>query len=122
MSKVYYAGPAVEHTAGETLSGHRVVVVIDGEAFYASQDNPAHIHIVRGITVASALLGSLACIQIDGPLIEASWNWTPNLPLYLSTNGHLTHTPPTTGFIQQIAVADTPTRIFIDNYEPLVLE
>lgn len=119
MAKVYYAGPAVEHTAGETLSGNRVVVIVDGEAFYASQDNPQHLHLVRGITVAAAMIGSMACIQIDGPMSEVSWAWTPKSPLYLSTNGFLTHTPPTTGFIQQIAVADTPTRIHINPRSPI---
>lgn len=119
MSKVYYAGPAVEHTAGETLSGNRVVAIVDNEAFYASHDNPDHLHLVRGITVAAAMVGSQACIQIDGPMSEPGWNWTPKLPLYLSTNGNLTHTPPTTGFSQQIAVADTATRIHINPKIPI---
>lgn len=121
MTKLYYSGPAVEHIAGETLSGHRVVVIVDNEAFYADNTNPDHLHLVRGITVASALLGETTCIQISGPLVEPSWTWTPKLPLYLSTNGTLTQSAPSSGFLKQIAVADTPTRIMIDTQLSFVL-
>lgn len=122
MAKIRYLGHAVEHQAGEVLGGHRVVVVIGNQAYYADNTNASHLHLIRGITIGATELSSLACIQIGGPLVEPSWNWTPGLPLYVSTNGMLTQTPPTAGFLQQVAIADTATRIFIDNYEPLVLE
>jgi hypothetical protein len=42
-------------------------------------------------------------------------------PLYLSINGVLTQTAPTTGFHQQVGIATTATRVLIGIKQPIIL-
>ena len=120
MAKVKYAGPAVEQTAGENLGGNRVIVVLGDLAFYADKDNLSHVDKVRGISTEAFTTGNIGCVQIGGFMQDPSWSWTPDLPVFLSNNGLLTQTVPTTGFILQLGVADTATRILIDLKMPIV--
>ena len=119
MAKRRELGTAVEHVAETALSGHRIVAVINNKAVYADKDTLLHWTNIRGITTGSALQGADACIQVAGPLVEPSWNWTPDEPIYLGNDGVMTQTVPTTGAVIQIAVADTPTRIMIDRRLPI---
>lgn len=121
MANVYYSGPAVPVEAGEILNGHRIVAVIDNLAVLADKDNEDHLFKIRGITLGAVALGATALVQIDGPLEFNGWNWTPELPIYLGNSGVLTQTLPTSGYLIQVAVADTPTRIFIDVQIPFRL-
>lgn len=105
--------------AGETLSGHRAVILDGGELFYADKDDLNHLHIVRGVTTRASLAGAEGHITVYGWLAEAGWNWTPGLPIYVGNNGVLTQTPPTTGFRLIIAVAYNATTIFINPKEPI---
>ena len=121
MADVRYKGPVVEITAGENLGGHRVVIASNGEAFYADSSDADDVGLVRGITVGAANDGDLATVQVYGPMVEPSWTWTPDLPIYFTSSGVLTQTLPTSGFLQQVAVAETATKIFIDLQIPIVL-
>ena len=121
MSNVYELGTAVEYTAAIALGGHRVVAIVGNQATYADKDTSAHYATVRGITTGAVLIGNTATIQVQGPMSEPSWSWTPNEPIYLGSNGQLTQTVPTTGAIIQIAVADTATQIMIDRKMPIII-
>lgn len=121
MADVRLQGPVVEITAGEALGGHRVVIASNGEAFYADSTDTDDVGLVRGITVGAVSSGATATIQVYGPMIEPTWNWTPDLPIYFTSTGVLTQTIPTSGFLQQVAVAETATKIFIDLQTPIVL-
>lgn len=114
MADTRLAGPIVECVAGEALSGHRAIAVVSGEAVYADKDTAGHRGLVRGVTTGAVSEGGTARIQVYGPLVEPSWTWTPGGPIYVGTSGALTQTVPTSGWLQQIAVADTATQIFID--------
>jgi hypothetical protein len=103
---------SVNYPAGETLGGHRAVVIANGEAFYADKDTPSHAGQVVGVTTGAASAGNDVNIQFGGELEEPSWNWSPG-PIYVDTNGQLTQTRPSSGWIMNIGVALTPTRIFI---------
>lgn len=121
MGDTRLAGPIVEKTAGESLSGHRAVVVVDNEAAAASNTEASHRGKVRGITTGAVASGGKARIQVFGPMEESGWNWTPGKPIFVGVGGALTQTPPTTGWLQQIAVADSSTVIFIDPQLPIDL-
>jgi hypothetical protein len=121
MADTYLAGPMIEATAGAALSGHKAIAIIDGEAIHADKDTAAHRGMVRGITVGAAVDGATAFVQTYGPMIEPSWTWTPNAAIYVGANGALTQTAPSSGFLQQIAVADSATRIFIDPQPAIAL-
>lgn len=121
MADLREDGTMVEATAGDTLSGHKAVAIVSGEAVHADKDNAAHRGLVRGVTTGAVIDGEIALIQTYGPMLEPSWTWTPNQPIYCGTNGTLTQTVPTSGWLQQIATADTATLIFIDPKPVIVL-
>lgn len=99
--------------AAQDLSGHRVVVVTAAGAVYAEPGNPAHADAVLGLTTGAALAGAEATILTSGELTEPSWSWTPGQPLYVSAGGMLTHAPPSSGWVQIVALAVAPTRLVL---------
>ncbi len=121
VSDTRLAGPIIEVAAGENLSGHKAVAVVAGEAVHADKGTPIHRGLVRGVTTGAANDGDVARVQVYGPMREPSWAWTPGLPIYVGTAGALTQSVPTSGWLQQIAVADTATQIFIDPQPVFVL-
>jgi len=119
-------GPAgatvLVRTAGLIMSGHRMVVLdMDERAYYADCTNPDHAHRVIGMTRGAALEDAAVIIQTGGELTEPSWDWSMSFPVWLSTDGLLTQVIPTTGFSLIIGFPLTPTKIFIDLREPLIL-
>lgn len=121
MSDTRLSGPIIEVAAGENLSGHKAVAVIASEAVHADKGTAGHRGLVRGITTGAANDGDTARVQVYGPMREPSWTWTPGLPIFVGSAGALTQTVPTSGWLQQIAVADSTTQIFIDPQPVFVL-
>jgi len=113
-----YGSDTVAVTAAENLSGHRVVTV---EGYYASKDTATDKFKVLGITTGAASSGAEATVQISGYLTEPGWNFTVGLPVFLSTNGHITQTAPTDGFCLIIGKPKTATTLFIEIHEPTIL-
>jgi hypothetical protein len=111
-------GPAGRTTivrpAGQDLGGHRVVWSDDGAAKYSDAGDVATAAAAIGVTTGAASEGDDATIQTYGPLNEPSWNWAPGEPIYLGAAGQLTQTPPASGAVRQIAIAETATQVFID--------
>ena len=105
-------------TAAENLGGHRVVTV---EGYYASKDTANDKFKVLGITTGAVNSGETATVTTYGTITEPSWEWTIGTPIFLSTNGQLTQTAPTSGFRLIIGKPQTATSIFIDISEPLIL-
>jgi len=114
MSDTRLAGPIVEIAAGTNLNGHRAIAAVNGAGVHADKTNPAHRGLTRGISTGAVVEDDIARLQTYGPMREPSWSWTPGLPIYVGSAGALTQTAPTSGWLQQIAVADSPTQIFID--------
>lgn len=119
------AGPAgaatVVRVAGANVSGHKVVVAdVDGEVVHADPSNPAHLLRVFGLTTQAAVQGANVEVLYLGRLVEPTWSWTPDEPLFLGANGALTHVAPSApNFLVQVAVAETPTSIFFDPRIPI---
>jgi len=107
-------------TAAQNLSGHRMVVATSAGAVYADPTNPAHADALLGITIGAALSGDQVTVLVAGEMIEPSWSWTPGLPLYVTTSGLLSHTPPSTGWVQIAALAVTPTRILLTTRQSIL--
>lgn len=118
-------GAVVTYVAAETLGGQRLVALTATGLRYASNDDIADAQTLLGLTIASAVSGSQAQVAIGGEQTEGSWTWTPDLPLFLGLNGLLTHVVPSaeTGatFIQQVAVAVSATKVFINLRPPILL-
>lgn len=108
--------------AANTLSGHRVVRGVgSAQADLASSDDASHAGFVIGITTGAAMQGDDATIQIAGSMIEVSFSFVPG-PVYFNSIGVLTQTRPTSGFIQQVAVAVDTTEIVVQLGVPVTLQ
>lgn len=105
-------------TAAEALGGHRVVTVAGN---YASKDNAADKFKILGVTQGAVSNGATATVTTYGTMTESSWNWTEGSPVFLSTNGLLTQTPPTSGFRIIIGRPQTATTLFVDISEPIII-
>ena len=115
-------GVVVLCTAGEALGGHRVVVLnAAAEAVYASNAVPEHLHKVLGLTTGAVILGAEATVQTGGEMIEPTWAWALDAPIFLGVDGLLTQIPPASGFMLVVAFPVTATQIFIKLREPLAL-
>lgn len=113
-----YDGTVASVTAAEALGGHRAVTV---DGYYADKDTAGHKFKVLGVTQGAASLGDAAVVTTFGAITNGGWSWTVGSPVFLSTNGHLTQTAPTSGFRTIIGRPTTATTLFIDISEPIAL-
>jgi hypothetical protein len=105
----------ITKTAGVSLGGHRAVVLnSSGEAIYADSSILTHRDKVLGVTTGAASATADATIRTYGELVEPSWTWTLDEPVFLGLTGLLTQTVPTSGFVQRIGFPLTATSLFID--------
>lgn len=103
--------------AGENLGGNRVVI---NQSTYADNTNLDHIGKVIGITTGAANAGDYVSVQ-TGNELEGFFGLSLG-PVYLSTNGTITQTPPTVGFIQQLGTATSSTSMIINISTPILLQ
>jgi len=113
-------GTSYVYEAGETIGGHRVVIIDNNIAYYADCTNLSHINKPIGISNNASAEGGNITVVFYGEMEEASWNWDITKPIWISTNGLLTQTTPVTGFLCIIAFPVTATKIFIDKQEILI--
>lgn len=112
----------LDYVAGDDLGGHRLITTDPfGLAIYADQSNLDHTNKVVGLTMNAADLGASVTVLIEGPITEPSWNWDTNLPVFLSTSGQMTQTPPTSGFSLIIGFPETSTRLMVRINRPIIL-
>lgn len=109
----------VQKLAGETLSGHRAVFVDTDNKLYYADPADESARVICGITTGAASAGATASAQFSGVMNEPSWSWTPALPVFLSTNGALSQTPPPSGYLVEVGRALTPTSILIEFSTPI---
>lgn len=112
-----YGSDTVAVTAATNLSGNRIVTV---EGNYADKDTTTDKFKVLGMTTGAATTGSEATVQVSGYITEAGWNFTVGSPVFLSTNGHITQTAPTSGFRMIVGRPKTATTLFLDFSEPII--
>jgi len=114
------ASATISYIAGTNLSGGIGVILSDSTAIAANSTTLAHAGKVIGITTGAVSSGNQAIIQASGEL-EGFSGLTINSKVYLQANGTITSTIPTTGFIQQIGLALTSTKILINIQPSLIL-
>jgi hypothetical protein len=107
--------------AAAALGGHRAVYAAGGGTVdHASSANAAHLGKVVGITIGAATMGALAEVATSGEMTEPSFTFVPG-PVYFNSSGVLTQTPPVTGFLQQVAVAVSATKIIVGLGMPIAI-
>jgi len=102
-----------EYTAGEILSGHRLVEIYEEKAYYA--DNSS-VNFGRkiGLTKNAAELDASVTVLFFGEITHSSWNFDLTKPVFLGTNGALTQTKPETGYLLVIGKPINTTKLFVN--------
>lgn len=113
------ASNTIGATAGENLSGHRVVALYEDKAYYASSASTTYAHAVAGITTGACADGETATIKVHGEITELSWSWTPGAPLFLGVDGALTESSTTGLYTLRVGHAVTATKAFIHIHQPI---
>jgi hypothetical protein len=72
-----------------------------------------------GISVQSSLLNGTVSIKTSGVVTDASFLFTPDLPIYVGSGGELTQTVPLGGYLRKLGVALSPTSVAI-NFGPVI--
>lgn len=120
------SGAAVEYLSAQALSAHRAVAVQDdGTVDYADNATPGDLNRLFGISLtATSAPGETLSVIHEGTVSEVTWSWTMGEPIYIGANGLLTQTAPTSPsayFLCRFAYPTTPTSLYVDPKQPLVL-
>jgi hypothetical protein len=82
--------------ADGSISGHRIVRQTGVDTVgYVDVTDATQVTSALGMSENGASDGGDVTVRIEGEITEASWSWTPLLPIYLAANGMMTQTPPT---------------------------
>ncbi|MEO0533243.1 MAG: hypothetical protein AAF215_05185 [Cyanobacteria bacterium P01_A01_bin.123] len=107
---------APSYPASATLSALRVVTLNSSNQWvYADKDTSGHINTAIALLTTAVNSGSSVRPVLQGLVADSSWSWSLDTLLWLGANGLLTQTPPTTGFLRQLATIVSPTQI---NFNP----
>lgn len=114
-------GTSFIKVASENIGGQRIVVLnADDEVEYASSENMTHMNIVLGLTKTAIVQGGEVEVLNNIIFEEPSWNWTPNLPVFLTANGLMSQNINDTGlFILSIGTALSATKIYLKQSQPI---
>ena len=107
---------------GEDIEAYKAVSLIDNLIYKSTVDNLNRYDVI-GILLESGLTNQLRLVQTGGVINNSNWNWIPNNQnkIYLSTDGNLIQAIPSSNIFIEIGYPITPTSMFIDIEEPIVL-
>ena len=109
-------------TASINLSALRAVILDNaGQFAYADSSTPSHAYRVAGVLPYAISQNTQGIAYRLGEITDAVWNWTRGSPIFLGTNGQLTQTPPTTGFLLVLAQPVSVTTINLQPPSPILL-
>lgn len=101
----------IEITAAEALSAFRAVKY-DGTYCNSTIDDLSS---YAGVTTVAMTVGETGSVIRTGSIADSLWSWIPNQAIFISTNGVLTQTPPTTP-LRRIGWAVSATQINLDPF------
>lgn len=104
------------------ISGHKAVAAyFNHSVIQASSDDTSIANSVLGISVNAAIDAAPVTVISSGEIIEPTWNWIPDMPIFVGRDGKLTQTPPSEGFQLIIAVATSQQSIAVGIKQPIIL-
>ena len=113
------------YSAAQPISGHRAVMLNGaGEVTYPSAANLSDASLVLGVSTNAASTGQAVTVVRTGEVTEPSWNWVGRNPVYLGIDGVLTQNVPVLPaslFSLVIGIPISPTKLFVNVQQPLVL-
>lgn len=104
-------------TAPIDLGGNRVVMA---NGYYADNLDLTTVNKAIGLTQSAAVTGATVVI-VTARDLDGFTGLTANNPVYLSANGTITQNVPNSGYIQQIGVAISTTKILV-NLQPAIVQ
>ena len=102
----------VRITATSTVNAFRAI----GYDGVFTQPNLVSLSKYAGVTRAAVASGEVATVVRVGLMEENGWNWTPDAPIFITTDGVLTQTVPVVGGVRRVAYALTATKINLEPY------
>lgn len=110
-----------DYVCGENLMAPRIVKEdADGKIYYASHTDVAAMDATLGLTLQAGILGAAVGVLFYGEYKFNGWNWIPKKPIFLGTNGQITQTPPTTGFLLRLGFASESDEIVLRIDRPIL--
>lgn len=119
-------GPAgstsVRVSAGVAIGGHRVVTLGEqGRAVYASPTIVRDSGRILGISMHAAVTGADVDVLRDGEVIEPSWSWDLNKPIYLGQDGTLVQqVAPESAFTLIVGFPISATKMYFSIGTPII--
>lgn len=100
------------YLAGASLSALRLVRLnTSNQLVYADSSTDAT---VLGLTFQAVSSGVAPITILSGLVTDSSWNWARGAPLFLGSNGQISASIPSSGFIVPIGNAEAPTIVNIN--------
>lgn len=116
------AGGSASYRTVSALGGHRAVCLQADGLHYADASTLAHAGLTAGITPGAVEAGASTTPVSNGELIEPSWRWEVDRPVFVGLDGTLTQTLPQSAvFSQVVGVATSSTSLFVRLHEPVIL-
>jgi hypothetical protein len=121
---VEYLAPSVGNTqsvmvtraAATVLPGHRAVAADSLGRWKLAQPGSAN-----GVTVGASAEGEPNTAVLYGLMIEPSFSWAPDLPIYCGVDGALTQECPLSGTLQIIGYPAGPQGLLVAIRQPIIL-
>lgn len=102
----------IEVIAAVPLSGHRVIALdADGRGIYASQSHESALSVI-GISESAAASGDTVRVRQFGVMAWPAGGLSSG-SLWIGEGGVLTQIPPTGGWLRQMGVALSASRVFV---------
>jgi hypothetical protein len=109
----------VEVLAGEVVGGQRPVSLLGGQAYATDISSVESAITCIGVSLHAADAGATLRVQCGGLMTEPTWTWS-NGPVYVSDTKTLTQTPPATGALIHVGIAQAPTGLVIEPAQPIM--
>lgn len=108
--------------AGETVGTNRVIICdVDGKYYHADSSDISHVGKVIGISKNATLTDEDIDLITSGSLEDQAFTFNPGQSVFFDTQGALTQTPPSVGFIQVVGTAVSPTKVLVGIKSPVIL-
>lgn len=108
------SAPQIQGLALENLSAGRAVIMEGGAFKYFQPSDPLHLGRVVGITISSATTGSQVTVQTGGIVTDASFTFDPDTPIFVTADGELSSSPPTSGTIHLVGLSLAGDQILLN--------
>jgi len=109
--------------ARDDTNAYKVVVIdpVTGKFIVADHTDLDHADNIVGIILQSVLADGGSAVVTSGIVQNHTWSWSVQSPIFLSTNGDMTQTPPGSGFVVRIGTPLQATVMVVDIGPSIIL-